>query len=69
MVLFTIYLEKRQQHPLREAVKKNKHNILWHQVNFICYIPTLPNYDIIFYDIVVIFSYLPTLIMTYNKLN
>ena len=39
---------------LREAVKK-KLDILWHRVNFICYLPTLPNYDIFFYDIVVIF--------------
>ena len=30
---------------VREAIKK--HDILWHRVNFICSLPTLPNYDIV----------------------
>jgi len=54
---------------LREAFKKKKDQILWHRVNFICHLPTLPNYDIIFYDILVIFE-APThlqVIMTFNK--
>ena len=30
---------------LREAVKKKQQDIFWHRVNFICHLPTLPNYD------------------------
>ena len=56
---------------LREAFKKNKQDISWHHAKFIYHLPTLPNYDIIYYDIFGIF-WLPThlkVIMTYNKLN
>ena len=28
---------------LMEAIKKKKQDILWHGVNFICHLPTLPN--------------------------
>ena len=31
--------------------QKKKHDILWHRVKFIWYLPTLPNYDKIYYDI------------------
>ena len=43
---------------LREAIKK-KINTIFYDIESIS-LPTLPNYDIIFYDIVVIFRYLPT---------
>ena len=49
--------------------RQKKDEILWHRVNFIWHLPTLPNYDIIFYDILVIFE-APThlqVIMTFNK--
>ena len=44
-------LEKRQfgrYFRFRDAVNKKKQDISWHCANFIWYLPTLPNYDIIY---------------------
>ena len=55
---------------LREAFQKKLQN-LWHPANFNCHLPTLPNYDINYYDkagIIVAATHLQV-IMTNIKIN